>query len=78
MRGSHQRAWQGCDGICLRVDAVNRLDQWLRAGPIYPERREAITQACGDLVGAERPKAVELLPARPTEASSKSTNAGNE
>jgi len=32
VRGSHQRAWQGCDGICLRVDAVNRLDQWLRAG----------------------------------------------
>jgi hypothetical protein len=36
---------------------------------------DLFTQACGDLVGAERPKAVELLPARPAEASSKSANA---
>jgi hypothetical protein len=39
---------------------------------------DLFTQACGNLVGAERTKAVELLPARPAEASSKSTNAGNE
>jgi hypothetical protein len=36
---------------------------------------DLFTQARGDLVGAERPKAVELLQALPAEASSKSTNA---